>query len=115
MIVVYVIAWLFAIALGTCVLVGALWLLSDKDSNPLDDPGVSQCFLRAGGISIAALILEFALPSGLFFLALQSAQWWGAIMFLFQRTFVQAFLLGIAYSFLMTMILAGLQLAIDSL
>ena len=43
-ILVYGIVWLFIVALGTCVLVVALWLLSEKDSNPLDDLGLTQCF-----------------------------------------------------------------------
>lgn len=56
-IIAHVIAYLFAGAVGTCVLVLALWLLSEKDSNPIGDLGIGQCFLRAGGICVVALVL----------------------------------------------------------
>jgi len=111
----HIIAYLFAVAVGSCVLVLALWLLSEKDSNPIGDLGTGQCFLRAGGICVVALVLELVLPSGVLFLALRSAVWWGAIMFLFDRTPVQALLLGIANSFLMTVVVALLKWAVDAL
>ena len=87
-IIAHIIAYLFAVSVGCCVLVLALWVLSEKDSNPIGDLGIGQCFLRAGGISIVALVLELVLPSGVLFLALRAAVWWGAIMFLFDRTLV---------------------------
>ncbi len=43
LIVAYVIGGLVALAAGTCTLVFALWLLAERDTNPLTELGVGQC------------------------------------------------------------------------
>ena len=99
----HIVAYLSAVAGGSCVLVFSLWLLSEKDSNPLADLGLRQCFIRAAVLCVVSLALQLLLPAGLITLVIVAAFWWGAIMFLFERTLGQAFLLGVANSFLNAM------------
>jgi len=88
-ILVYIIAYAVAIAVGTLILAGSLFLVEDVNASSFKELGALNTLARAAAIVLVTGLLSL-IPFGVL-LALPA--WFLGIMFLFQKSFVQTLIL----------------------
>jgi len=88
-ILIYILAYGIAFAIGVAILAGSLFLVEDSRASSFKEIGVAGTLARCAGIVLITTLLNI-IPYG-FLLSL--VVWFLGIMFLFQKTFAQTLIL----------------------
>ena len=88
-ILIYVVIYAVAIAITTAVLAASLFLVEDSRASSFKELGTGPTLLRCTGICVVTTLLGIVPYGGLLGLVV----WFVAIMFLFQKTFLQTVIL----------------------
>ncbi len=105
-ILVYVIVYGIGLAISTAILAASLFLVEDSKTGSFSELGVAPTLARCATICLGTTLLGLIPGAGLL---LALVGWFVGIMFLFQKTFGQAFILALINGIFSLGVTGGLE------